>query len=807
MSMELKIIDPSALSQDDRAELDANIESLIAGYKNNRQEINRLVFESVSAMTTGEEYERQLSSKKGLRRFIGGITGSNKAIQDKINSNRAMAQYAAQQTLQRLAEQNLMSFDLITAVNNKLNASVVAIEGEINEVYAALVSFFKQSRSDVIQLENRVERLERNVNLLNWQNSIEYQMFNGVEYAKLGNTAKLICLVRDFYDITKGEWTTSDLLLLKAAMGTIGLSPNQETTYAMFFSDICVDSSLLPKLFDDKDLLFLPHPDDMPIFYGIMKSEQLLQENKGLIGIAIEMLQKHDSSIDRANVLKELVHRDMWRTAQININCEITYFNFAVELLFCLREATQKQLFTCDSKITNLLHQARAGDSKSMFLFAIELLQQGSYGCYRFWGDNIDDAAVLSSNLNNYEITADNVENVNQAIRWLQNAADLGETAAMLAIGDIICSSLPAGAYYWYRQGAIAGSTICMIRLADFLLVSGNRSDIYGVLGTVDYDERGILEAASWYERVAESPGDSYKEYAMLQLGKLYSGDYAWHIKASDEEKTQKSLYWYRKAAEYGGAHAQYELGTRSNKKEAIVWYTKAADQGDADAQYALGKCYEAGHGVVQNFQQAFAWYKRAAEQEYADAQYELARLYSIGRGTEQDWTKSIAWCHKAANQGHNQAQLQLGLFYKDGDRVEQDLPQAVEWFEKASQNGNRDAMCYLGDCYYHGWGVDKDLKRAFRWYEQAADKGDAYAMRRVGDCYYDGEGVWRQNKLEAVQWFLKAANDLDPRAMYLAGLIFIGLHDEEVAEEWLRKAAEQNVTEAEELLKKYFGD
>ena len=66
MSMELKIIDPSALSQDDRAELDANIESLIAGHKNNRQEINRLVFESVSAMTTGDEYERQLSNKKVL---------------------------------------------------------------------------------------------------------------------------------------------------------------------------------------------------------------------------------------------------------------------------------------------------------------------------------------------------------------------------------------------------------------------------------------------------------------------------------------------------------------------------------------------------------------------------------------------------------------------------------------------------------------------------------------------------------------------------------------------------------------------
>lgn len=809
MGTELKIIDSSSLSKEDRTELDTNIESLIAGFKSNRQEINRLVFESVSAITMGENYEQELANKKGLRRLIGGITGSNKKLQDKINSNRTLAQYAAQQTLQRLAEQNLMSFELITAVNNKLNASVVRIEGEINNVYAILVDFFKQSRSDIIQLENRVDRLERNVNLLNWQNSIEYQAFNGVEYTKLGNTAKIICLVRDFYDITNGEWTTSDLLLLKAAMGTIGLSPNQEMTYEMFFSDICVDPLLMPKLFDDKDLLFLPLPDYLPIFYGIMKSEQLMQKNHGLIEITTEMLRKHGSSIESADILKELVHQDMWKTVQINTDSKITYFNFSVELLFCLREATYNQLFTCDSKSTNLLHQARAGDSKAMLALAIQLLQQGSDYFYIFWDNDIDDDAVLHSNLNNYEITADNVEIVNQAIRWLEKAADLGENAAMLAIGDIACPNLPAEAYYWYRQGAISGSITCMIRLADFLLDSSNRSDIYGILSNIDYDERGILEAVSWYERVAESPGDRYKEYAMLQLGDLYGGDHAWHIKASDEEKKQKSLYWYRKAAEDGSAHAQCKLGSALGGKDAIVWYSKAAEQGDADAQYALGRCYETGEGVSQDFHKAFEWYKKAAEQEYADARYkyELARLYSIGRGTEEDWAQSIEWCHKAAEQDYDQAQLQLGLFYKRGDRVEQDWPQAVEWFEKAAKNDNSDAMCYLGDCYYHGWGVDKDLEKAFRWYERAADKREAYAMRRVGDCYYDGEGVWRQDKLEAVQWFLKAAYDWEPRAMYITGLIFMGLHDEETAEEWLRKAAERNVPEAEELLKKYFGD
>lgn len=211
MGVELTIADSSVLTTEEQADLSKRIDALIAAHKNNRQEINRLVFESVSAMTTGEDYERQLSNKRGLRRLFGSITGSNKRLQDKINSSRAAAQYTAQCTLQKLAEENLMTFDLITAVNNKLNASMTAVEGELNQVYAALLQFFKQSRSDVLQLGQRVDRLEQNVNLLNWQNSIEYQMFNGVEYMDLDDTAKIICLVRDFYDITQGQWTTMGL--------------------------------------------------------------------------------------------------------------------------------------------------------------------------------------------------------------------------------------------------------------------------------------------------------------------------------------------------------------------------------------------------------------------------------------------------------------------------------------------------------------------------------------------------------------------------------------------------------------------
>ena len=790
MSMELKIIDPSALSQDDRAELDANIESLIAGHKNNRQEINRLVFESVSAMTTGEQYERQLSNKKGLRRFIGGITGSNKALQDKINSNRAMAQYAAQQTLQRLAEQNLMSFDLITAVNNKLNASVVAIEGEINEVYATLAAFFKQSRSDVIQLENRVERLERNVNLLNWQNSIEYQMFDGVEYADLDDTTKIVCLVRDFYDITKGDWTTSDLLLLKTAMGTIGLVPSKKTSYASLILDIATKKSLSSKLFNNMGLLSIPPSDYYPILYGIGKMEESLPLYMRLLDSVQNVSVPSLGNILTLKIAEDAILSDLQHTAQINFQTEVTNFDLIAELLFDLREISKSGYLFANSE---LLYRAKSGDSKAMLTLCEDTLlsYDRGFGVYMRHYLDISDS-----------------EKIIQSLYWLQKSAELGEIRAILGMGNLWMEQIPALSYYWYRKGAIAGNLRCMICLARDIISNLNsyNGHIYGS------EETAFNEAVYWYEQAMNHPEETQPDEIMLELGETYDSNQAFLYIRNDEERKEKAIYWYKRAVELGNGQAQYILGNKychkhdydveEDIKQAIYWYTKSADQGNADAQYALGDCYTYRQYCEEpNPTEAFKWYKKAAEQECADGkfQYKLGRCYERGYGVGQNMGQALECYRKAAEQNYADAQLRLGLFYKDGEGVEKDLSQAVVWFKKAAQSDNADAMSYLGDCYYHGWGAEKDVMEAFRWYEKAGDT-DSYAMRRVADYYLNGEGVWRQDKLKAVQWYAKAANHDDPYACYYMGKIFLGMGDKETAKELLKRA--DGIDEAKECLR-----
>ena len=353
MGVELTIADSSVLTTEEQADLSKRIDALIAAHKNNRQEINRLVFESVSAMTTGEDYERQLSNKRGLRRLFGAITGSNKRLQDKINSSRAAAQYATQCTLQKLAEENLMTFDLITAVNNKLNASMTAVEGELNQVYAAPLQFFKQSRSDVLQLGQRVDRLEQNVNLLNWQNSIEYQMFNGVEYMDLDDTAKIICLVRDFYDITQGQWTTMDLLLLKSAMGTIGISPREKIDYYHFIQTVSSNAQLRSKLLGEKQLYGVPENYLVPLL-SMKKLALLDNEEAFIVGTVEESLTDAGVPTDRQSIEGKLLTKYMAQEAHVDLTTQVPHYDLILELLFNLQNAENSGILRTQEEIKAL---------------------------------------------------------------------------------------------------------------------------------------------------------------------------------------------------------------------------------------------------------------------------------------------------------------------------------------------------------------------------------------------------------------------------------------------------------------------
>lgn len=673
-SNQLAIVDGNEVfTIDEQTELEKHIDDVIAAHKNNRREINRLVFECTSALTAADDASHKLASKGFFSRFIGAITGSNKRLQDKINRNTRAAQYASQVTMQKLAEQNLMTVDLLTAVNNKLNASIDAVNEKFKEQFVALGKFILKNRGDMISLSLRMDKVEWNVKLLNWQASVEYLKLNGVEYSDLDDTGKIVCLARDFYDLTGGNWTTSDLLLLKAAMGQIGMAPKKEMNIFDTLKTIADTPVLQEKLLNHHGIKPISDPSYLISMGTLEKLNTLADKDRYVVDVMAANYKNHGVTMGADEIRGELAKDYMRQQTNVNLNTNVGAYDFLLDLLYNLSESTAEGLLQGkDDK--DLMHLFLTDHTKK----AYEQIREAAY----------KGNAIALYMMANYFSEGYGVQPINQqkAIAYFKKSYESGYPVA----GYDVAASLPDGSP---EQDEIRKNA------KHNILELANEGDVFAQTNAAWGYENGYGTAADDYEAVKWVQKAAKQGYARAQckLGWMYK--YGHGVEQSDV----KAVEWYLKAAEQGFARAQYNLGDmyfygrgveQSNEK-AVEWYLKAAEQGLAVAQYGLGFMYQYGH-AVRSYKKAAEWYLKAAEQGLARAQYHLGLMYKNGRGVEQSYEKAAKWVLKAAEQGFDVAQWTLGYMYEDGTGVEQSYEKARVWYQKAAEQGDADAIIKL---------------------------------------------------------------------------------------------------------------
>ncbi len=809
-SNQLAIVDGNEVfTIDEQTELEKHIDHVIAAHKNNRQEINHLVFECTSALTAADDASHELASKGFFSRFIGAITGSNKRLQDKINRNTRAAQYASQVTMQKLAEQNLMTFDLLTAVNNKLNASIDAVNEKFKEQFVILGKFILKTRGDMISLSLRMDKAEWNVKLLNWQASVEYLTLNGVEYSDLDDTGKIVCLARDFYDLTGGNWTTSDLLLLKAAMGQIGMAPKEEINIFDTLKTIADTPVLQEKLLNHHGIKPISDPSHLISMGTLEKLNALADKDRYMVDGVVANYKNHGVTIGADEIRGDLAKGYMRQQANVNLNANVGAYDFLLDLLYNLSESTAERLLQGkDDK--DLMHLFLTDHTEKAYEQIREAADEGN--------------AIALYMMAAYFSQGYGVQPINEqkAIAYFKKSYEAGYPVA----GYDVAASLPDGSP---EQDEIRNHA------KDKILELANEGDACAQnnLGFMYEYGRGVEQS---YEKAAEwvlKAADQGYADAQYHLGYMYSNGFGveesdeeaaeWVLKAADqglagaqyilgymysngrgvEESDEKAVEWYLKAAEQGYVTAQLCLGTmysqgtgvEESDEKAAEWFQKAAEQGDASAQCALGLMYKYGIGVEQSYEKAAKWVQKAAEQGDADAQYKLGVMYENGRGVEQSYEKAVEWYLKAAEQGLADAQCNLGAMYGNGTGVEQSYEKALEWFQKAAEQGLARAQCNLGVMYDKGTGVEQSYEKALEWYLKASEQGLADAQYFLGEKYYNGIGVARSYE-KAVAWFLKAAKQGFAYAQFRLGFMYDcgrGVEQSDAkAREWYQKAAEQ---------------
>ena len=782
-SNQLAIVDGNEVfTIDEQTELEKQIDHVIAAHKNNRREINRLVFECTSALTAADDASHELASKGFFSRFIGAITGSNKRLQDKINRNMRAAQYASQVTMQKLAEQNLMTVDLLTAVNNKLNAPIDAVNEKFKEQFVILEKFILKTRGDMISLSLRMDKVEWNVKLLNWQASVESLKLNGVEYSDLDDTGKIVCLARDFYDLTGGNWTTSDLLL-KAAMGQIGMAPKKEINIFDTLKTIADTPVLQEKLLNHHGIKPISDPSYLISMGTLEKLNTLADKDRYVVDVMAANYKSHGVAMGADEIRGDLAKDYMRQQANVNLNTNVGAYDFLLDLLYNLSESTAERVLQCkDDK--GLMHLFLTDHTKKAYEQIREAADEGN--------------AIALYMMAEYFWKGYGVQHINnqKAIAYFKKSYEAGYAVA----GYDVAASLPDGSP---EQDEIRNHA------KDNILELANEEDVFAQTNAAWGYREGYgtavdhVEAVKWVRKAAEQ-GFARAQY---DLGWMYQ--YGRGVERSDE----KAAGWYLKAAEQGLARAQRNLGfmyeygrgvERSDAK-AAEWVLKAAEQGLADVQNVM---YKNGRGVEQYYVKTAGWYLKAAEQGYAEAQCNLGYMYANGTGVEQSYVKAAEWFLKAAEQGDADAQYHLGVMYEDGTGVEQSDEKAREWYLKAAVQGNADAQYNLGRMYKNlgrmyefGDSVEQSYEKAREWYQKAAEQGDALAQYNLGCMYRDGRGV-EQSYEKAAEWYLKAAKQGLAGAQYnLVRMYKNGTGVEqsyEKAVEWYLKAAEQGLAIAQ---------
>ena len=84
-------------------------------------------------------------------------------------------------------------------------------------------------------------------------------------------------------------------------------------------------------------------------------------------------------------------------------------------------------------------------------------------------------------------------------------------------------------------------------------------------------------------------------------------------------------------------------------------WWATARE-GDAKSQASLGFLYYSGKGIRRDDQKSLYWFRRAAEAGQPTAQFFLGLHYYYGRGVRRDLARAHSWCDIAMTNGYSES-------------------------------------------------------------------------------------------------------------------------------------------------------
>ena len=272
---------------------------------------------------------------------------------------------------------------------------------------------------------------------------------------------------------------------------------------------------------------------------------------------------------------------------------------------------------------------------------------------------------------------------------------------------------------------------------------------------------------------------EKHKRLAAAYLAEYYMDKF-------DAENTKK---WLENAAERGEVSSMYDLGLlyeeEKNYEEAEKWYKKALGKNYMIPLSRLGNIYE----KKGDYKEAEKWYKKGVQNDNRGAIKSLALLYEREGNLEESEKLLI----KLSEKNDFFGMLSLSEKYHN----EKNYEEAEKIDKKLYELGAVDRINLIGKAEEY----KKNYEEAEKWYLIGANQGNIESMLNLGIFYDKIKGG--KDKEKAAEWYEKASNLNESRAMYLLAQLYQqDFNDMGLAQKWYLRALKNGRMDAKLKLK-----
>lgn len=322
------------LTNEEITSIDEYVERTYEEHKNNHKELTRLGMRASAAVAAGKARAAELANQGFFKNLLGNITGKNRKLRGEIDRDFAISQEASIKMIAKLAQQGKLTFDAIMGVNVKLNSLSNQIDKEFNEIYSQINKMMTMAMSSLIRESTRIDKLERSMNVVHLESTIEYLEFGGTLYKDLSDNEKILCIISDFFLATKGNYSINDIMMLKPMMDKIGVNPNDKISMLSLYETLNSNDKIADKLFEALDKAKLKELDDIyiPLLGNLQKIESLKNEEKYIVDSVVEMSKSPEQDV-QFSLLKSYANNNL----NMDLEKENSYFDLSVAIINELR--------------------------------------------------------------------------------------------------------------------------------------------------------------------------------------------------------------------------------------------------------------------------------------------------------------------------------------------------------------------------------------------------------------------------------------------------------------------------------------